>query len=134
MYNDIEQKVNQDRFKKGALVFSKLFKTEFNAEAKYGEKEQFETLLTSLFNLSDEATETILKQQSQYSDTFTNSDKDNYMLYKFLISVRRYTLLGYFTSERVGEEVLNYDPIPGQQLGCIPIEDVPNGRAWSFHR
>jgi len=103
-------------------------------EARDGEKGQFETLLASLFNLSDEATETLFKQQRHYSNTFTDSEKDNFMLYKFLISVRRYTLLGYFSSEKVGEEVLNYDPIPGQQLGCIPLKDVPNGRTWSFQR
>ena len=134
MYHDIEQKGNQNLFKKGAIVFSKLFKSEFNTEAKDGEKGQFETLLASLFNLSDEATETLFKQQRHYSNTFTDSEKDNFMLYKFLISVRRYTLLGYFSSEKVGEEVLNYDPIPGQQLGCIPLKDVPNGRTWSFQR
>ncbi|MFS4482337.1 gluconate 2-dehydrogenase subunit 3 family protein [Hyunsoonleella sp. 2307UL5-6] len=132
MYHDIEQKGNQDLFKKGALVFSKLFKTEFNTEAKHGEKTQFDTLLTSLFNLSKNATKKILNQQKLYLEALPNTEKDNYILYKFLISVRRYTLFGYFTSEKVGEEVLNYDPIPGQQLGCIPLEDVPNGNAWSL--
>jgi len=134
MYHDIERKGNQNLFKKGAKAFSKLFKSEFNTEVKDGKKVQFETLLTSLFNLSDEETETILNQQSQYSNTFTDSEKDKFMMYKFLISVRRYTLLGYFTSEKVGKEVLNYDPIPGEDLGCIPLEDVPNGRTWSYQR
>ncbi|WP_298555956.1 gluconate 2-dehydrogenase subunit 3 family protein [uncultured Algibacter sp.] len=134
IYNEIEQKANQNLFKKGALVFSKLFKTTFDLEAKKGKKAQFETLLTSLFKLSKKATTTILQQQSKYLETLPDLEKDHYMLYKFLIAVRRYTLLGYFTSEKIGEDVLNYDPVPGQQLGCIPLENVPNGHTWSFQR
>ncbi|CAM4186027.1 gluconate 2-dehydrogenase subunit 3 family protein [Zobellia nedashkovskayae] len=40
------------------------------------------------------------------------------------------TLFGYFSSEEVGENILNYDPIPGKFVGCIPLEEV--GSAWSL--
>ena len=39
-------------------------------------------------------------------------------------------LFGYFSSEQVGEEVLNYDPVPGQFAGCVPLEEI--GRVWSL--
>ncbi len=39
-------------------------------------------------------------------------------------------LFGYFSSELVGEEVLNYDPVPGQFAGCVPLDEI--GRAWSL--
>ena len=38
--------------------------------------------------------------------------------------------VSYFTSEKIGEEVLSYDPIPGRQEGCVPVEDV--GNVWSL--
>lgn len=132
MYNDIEKKENQDIFKKGASLFAVKFKSQFTSEAIDGNKEQFETLLASYFKISDDETETILKVQRLPIENVTDSQIENYALYKFLLSVKRYTLFGYFTSEKVGEEVLNYDPVPGIQIGCLPIEEVPNGRVWSL--
>ncbi len=43
--------------------------------------------------------------------------------------IRSTTILGYFSSEQVAKNVLNYDPIPGRFDGCIPLEQV-NGRDW----
>ena len=43
---------------------------------------------------------------------------------------RAATILGYFTSEQVGRNVLHYDPIPGRYDSCIPISDVGR-RNWT---
>lgn len=45
-------------------------------------------------------------------------------------TLKSLALWGYFSSEAIGKNVLNYDPIPGGYLGCIPLEDV--GNIWSF--
>ena len=37
---------------------------------------------------------------------------------------------GYCSSEEVGTNVLNYDPIPGPYQGCIPFSEV--GKVWSL--
>lgn len=37
---------------------------------------------------------------------------------------------GYFSSEKVGTEILAYDPVPGSYQGCIPLADV--GSSWSL--
>jgi gluconate 2-dehydrogenase gamma chain len=44
--------------------------------------------------------------------------------------IRSATVLGYFTSEPVGRNVLHYDPVPGRYEGCIPIEQVGR-RNWT---
>ena len=44
--------------------------------------------------------------------------------------LRSVTILGYFTSETVGKQVLHYDPVPGAYDGCIPIEQVGR-RNWT---
>jgi len=31
-------------------------------------------------------------------------------------------LLGYFTSKKIGTEVLDYTPVPGVQIGCRLLE------------
>ena len=48
----------------------------------------------------------------------------------FFRLIRSATVLGYFTSEQVGRNVLHYDPIPGQFEGCIPIDQVGK-RNWT---
>ena len=48
----------------------------------------------------------------------------------FFRLIRSATVLGYFTSEQVGRNVLHYDPIPGSYEGCIPIEQVGR-RNWT---
>jgi len=48
----------------------------------------------------------------------------------FFNMLKEMTLFGYFTSEKIGEEVLNYDPIPGKYDPCIDLPE--NGRRWSL--
>lgn len=132
MYYDIEKKSKQELFKKGASIFAEKFIKEFNSEVINGDKEHFEKLLASYFNISDEATEIIMKRQRLPIEKVDDSEIENYSLYKFLLSVKEYTLFGYFTSEKIGEEILAYDPVPGVYNGCISIKEATNGRAWSL--
>jgi hypothetical protein len=48
----------------------------------------------------------------------------------FFHQIRELTLVGYFTSEPIGKEVLHYDPIPGRFQGCIPLSEVGN-KSWT---
>lgn len=48
----------------------------------------------------------------------------------FYKSLKSTALWAYFSSEEIGENVLNYDPIPGSYKGCIPLADV--GNKWSL--
>jgi hypothetical protein len=48
----------------------------------------------------------------------------------FYRSLKSLALWGYFTSEEIGKNVLNYDPVPGEYLGCIPLSEV--GNTWSL--
>lgn len=41
----------------------------------------------------------------------------------FFTYIKELTLLGYFTSEEVGENVLSYVPIPGQYIDCMDLEE-----------
>lgn len=44
--------------------------------------------------------------------------------------LRSATILGYFTSEQVGKNVLHYDPVPGTYDGCVPLDQV-GPRNWT---
>lgn len=46
------------------------------------------------------------------------------------LDLKSLAINSYFASEKVGTEVLAYDPVPGPYQGCIPFSDV--GKAWSL--
>lgn len=48
----------------------------------------------------------------------------------FFINFRQSVIAAYFSSEKIGEEVLSYLPVPGEYIGCMPIEEV--GNSWSL--
>lgn len=48
----------------------------------------------------------------------------------FYRSFKSLAIWGYCTSEEIGKNVLNYDPVPGPFQGCIPFSDV--GKVWSL--
>lgn len=48
----------------------------------------------------------------------------------FYKSLKSLTLWAYFSSEKVGEEILEYDPVPGAYRGCIPLPEDRN--SWSL--
>ena len=130
MYKDIEQENNQNSFQKGAVIFQKKFESQFSKEILKGEKEEIQELFESYFVISEDETKRILKEQKRSEEKISEEGKEEFFVYKFLMSVRYYAIFGYFTSEKVGEEILSYDPVPGVYLGCIPLSDV--GNAWSL--
>ncbi len=48
----------------------------------------------------------------------------------FYRSLKSLMVWAYFSSEEVGKNVTNYDPIPGPYQGCIPLSDV--GKVYSL--
>ena len=47
----------------------------------------------------------------------------------FFRRVKELTLLGYYTSQKIGTEVLGYDPMPGNYVSCMPLSQI--GNAWN---
>lgn len=48
----------------------------------------------------------------------------------FFHQIRDLTLVGYFTSEPVGRNVTQFDPIPGRYDACLPLSEVGK-RSWT---
>jgi hypothetical protein len=49
---------------------------------------------------------------------------------EFYRAMKSMAIWAYLTSEEIGKNVLNYDPIPGDYEGCIPLSEV--GNRWSL--
>lgn len=48
----------------------------------------------------------------------------------FYRSLKSMAIWLYFSSEEIGENVLNYDPIPQKYEGCLNVDDI--GNRWSL--
>lgn len=47
----------------------------------------------------------------------------------FYRKFKELALVGYYTSEPVGRNILRYDPLPGRFTGCVPLSD--GDRLWT---
>ena len=72
-----------------------------------------------------------LKADKEQLEAFNQNEGDKVVL-NTLEGIRGITIWAYKTSEYVGENVLAYDPVPGEQKGCISLEEATGGRAWSL--
>lgn len=130
MYKDIEKETNQKIFHFGATIFTKKLEELTGKSVLESRKNEVEKLFVSYFDMSEEATKKVLSLCKKPVHKVARTDNENYAMYKFLFSVRNYAIFGYCTSEKIGEEVLSYDPIPGEYKACISVEEV--GNAWSL--
>lgn len=64
----------------------------------------------------DEKAKIIEAEEDRSAEQFQQTYKKS-----FYQTVKELTLLGFFTSERVMSNLLNYNPIPGRYDGCIPL-------------
>jgi hypothetical protein len=85
-------------------------------------------------NLNDEATKSVMMTQEAESANLnprvwgtTVGEQEPISFYKKIKSI---AIWAFFTSEKIGEKVLNYDPIPQRYEGCIPLADI--GNRWSL--
>lgn len=58
--------------------------------------------------------------------------KEENLVFQALSRLRDQTVWAYKSSKEIGKNVLAYDPIPGEQKGCISLEEATGGKAWSL--
>ncbi|MEK9612673.1 MAG: gluconate 2-dehydrogenase subunit 3 family protein [Flavobacteriaceae bacterium] len=51
---------------------------------------------------------------------------------EFAGSLRSLTVNAFKTNEYIGENILAYAPIPGEQKGCVDLMETTGGKAWSL--
>jgi hypothetical protein len=72
----------------------------------------------------------------QYNDAISEGKEalleDGISRFAFASNLRGLTIMGYKTSEYVGEEVLKYLSIPGEYIACGDLQELTGGKAWSI--
>ena len=84
--------------------------------------------------LAPEQKQTVLQEAEESSPTFGRgvwgySVEDNGPV-GFYRSFKSLAIMAYCTSEEIGKNHLNYDPVPGPFQGCISLKDVDG--VWSY--
>ncbi len=130
MSQDMLEPDEKQLFKDGSEIFAQRFREKFNKDIAASDKEEVAEIFASYFDLQTADQSKILRRQAMSLDEITPSEKDDYKLYSCLIQVRSLSLFGYFTSEKIGTEVLNFDPIPGRYDPCVPLSEI--GNAWTI--
>ena len=132
MYNDVEDEEKQNELLKGSEVFEAKFESIFSKKVSEGTKNDFESILETYFKITEEQQEAVFSLINKNISEVSQSELETYHIYKFLTAVRNYSLYGYYTSEKIGEEVLAYDPVPGPYIPCSSLEELTDGKAWSL--
>ena len=62
----------------------------------------------------------------------TNAVPQEAAAYSMINSLRSLVVSAFKNTEVIGETILAYAPIPGEQKGCVTLEEATGGRAWSL--
>lgn len=122
--------------KKAWNTLEEQFKATYEKEIADGTPEEFDQLLAKYLNTSKEEQLAYGKQYGEYlmalkEDPSASLDTHT-QLFNLMATVRGMTIWGWKTSEEIGKNVLWYDPVPGQQIGCLPVEEAGNGNAMAL--
>ena len=83
-------------------------------------------------NANDLSTADWDAQLAKYLKPGNDVPADEILASQFANQLRSLTVNAFKTNEFIGEEVLAYAPIPGEQKGCVDLMEATGGKAWSL--
>lgn len=133
---EVAPEERQKDFNRSADAFARAFEKEFDKDPGEGSEEEYQQIVEKYLRASPEEQEQYAKRNTETQDP---QDQDPEMevdndsgAFSYLQNVREMGIWAWKTSEKVGEEVLWYDPIPGEYIACGPVEELGNGKAMSL--
>ena len=98
--------------------------------------EDLEPILSSALKVTKEQEIENFKIITSYQEALENQESaqldEGISRFAFANNLRGMTIWAYKTSEYVGEEVLEYLPVPGEYIGCGDLQELTGGKAWSI--
>jgi hypothetical protein len=135
-WNSVITEEQQGQVKVGFNLLAEKFRSTFNNELEAGNAEDFDQLLATYLKTTKEQQNAYDEKMGEYYVAFQNDPTvlpdAEAGVYSLLTNIRSMTIRGWKKSEQIGENVLWYDPIPGQQKGCIPLSEAGNGKVMSL--
>lgn len=104
--------------------------------AKRSRHTPMEELVEKSLNASEEEEKELYEQIDTYTEAKRNGEEvsisDDAAIFSIMHNLRDMCISSYKNSEYIGEQVLAYDPIPGEQRGCVSVKEATGGKAWSL--
>ncbi|SDD64971.1 Gluconate 2-dehydrogenase subunit 3 [Pricia antarctica] len=98
--------------------------------------EELEPVLAAALKATPENQTKNFEAIQQYQEAISEGQEalldDTISRFAFANNLRGLTIMGYKTSEFVGEEVLAYLPVPGEYIPCGDLQELTGGKAWSI--
>ena len=135
-WNSVILEEQQAQVKVGFTLLAEKFRSTFNKELEDGKADDFDHLLATYLKTSKEQQKAYDEKMGDYYQAFqkdpTTLPDAEAGVYSLFSNIRDMTIWGWKTSEEIGENVLWYDPVPGQQKACIPLSEAGNGKVMSL--
>lgn len=134
--DQVADEESKKRFLKSADAFSQAFQNEYDKAQEEGEKEDYENIIKKYLKATPAEQEEYAKrntetQDAQQQESEIELDADA-GAYAYLTSLRGQAIWAWKNSEEIGENVMWYDPIPGEYIPCGPVSELGNGKAMSL--
>ncbi len=131
--NNVAKDEKAQMFKKVAGIVLTEFGVSEDKPVKKIKTEEYDAFLATYLRSSKEQQEAYQKEMEQMKspEDFDKVSKDA-KIFMYLTAVRDLSIWGFKTSEEIGENVLAYLPVPGEQIGCDSLEKLTGGKAWSL--
>ena len=133
--HNISNKKEQDLLKKSmdAFLSDCLIKSDKNNIDNL-ERNDLDTSLEYYFKIKNSSHSKWRQAYNKNKDQNieNKTDLNEAFSFNFLNTIRQLTITAFKGNEYIGENVLAYVPIPGQQKGCVDLQETTGGRAWSL--
>lgn len=127
---------NQVHLKAGFDALSDRLQDATGKTFEDAEAGDYDRLLSKYLNASVEQEAIYNKNLGEYYQAYlrdkTVKPDPDAGAFSLLSNIRGMTIWGWKESEEIGENVLAYEPIPGQQVGCLPLEEATGGKVYSL--
>lgn len=134
--NEVAPIERGENFKKVANAFADAFERDFGKAHEDGTKEDFDKIIKKYLLATPAQRDEYVLRLAETQDPQNNAPKveidTDAGAYAYLTNVRDLGIWAWKTSEQVGENVLWYDPIPGEWIPCGPVEELGGGRDMSL--
>ncbi len=131
--NNVAKEEEAGMFKKSAGLVMEALGINEDKPVKKVLPEEYDAFLAKYLKSSKEQQETYQKEmQALKSPEEIESISKDARIFFYLTAVRDLSIWGFKTTEEIGENVLAYAPVPGEQIGCDSVENLTKGKAWSL--
>lgn len=110
---------SQELFVLGGNTFKQVAENTFKKNITHCNKAEIQQLLQTYCNLLNKEQEVVFDELNSSYATLSDGKKKTYLIYNYISKVRYYSLLAYYTSQEIMENVQDINPNLGYYEGCI---------------